>query len=465
MTEKSTAPQSLKPGYFLGQEAMSVPTNALCRRLDPYFKPFLTIDGARNYFDQIAGKVDGLDYCNYWYEQADGEMARKIAELGRSYSIDFFAGIRWHKQFRDLPPVPAECVAWAMDASGRIAPALWEQRNHPFDYLNPQAVDWMMEVLEERYWPHVKGVVNGFIFPECRVVSEVPYSREGLKPWTQWAYSPCVLQQWRDYCADHDIRHEGQQLDRFPVAQPHQVGPHPDKTVYIPDNRPAAVPAFTRFVDIPRGTDIWLAWEDFLCEAFHTNFVHRIAARVNRYNADNRDWRGVCFFNNDVTMLDYRDFKTPASRTGLQIGAWPQGRRMGVDIRRLLNDPEITCVITETIESVRDYYWYDENSLAHGRTLAHEHHRQNDYGFMVHYCDAWGQIGDIRTRGAAIMDDIEEDLRWEMIHKYRPPIFSFFSIPAVLVREGAWYNKDAADRFWKRVIDYKRLLQSDSGAD
>ncbi len=460
MTKPYTPPKSLKPGYFLGQEAMSVPTNSLFRRLDPYFKPFLTVDGAKNYFDQIAGKVDGLDYCNYWYEQADGEMARKIAEIGRSYGVDLFAGIRWHKQFRDLPTVPADCVSWAMEPSGKIYPALWEQRNHTFDYLNPKAVDWMMDVLEERYWPHVKGVVNGLIFPECRVVTaDVPYSRETFKPWTLWAYSPCVLKQWQKYCADHDVRFEGKQLDRFPVVQPHQTGPNPDKTIYIPDNRPAAVPSFTRFADIPHGAEVWLAWEDFLCETFHNNFVHRIAARVNRYHADNPDWRGTCFFNNDVTMLDYRNFKTRAARTGFQLGSWPQGRRMGVDVRRIFKDPEITCFISEAIETVKDYYWYEENCLSHGMELARDYGRQNDYGFMLHYCDLWGQIGDIRVPGAAIMDDIEEDLRWEMFHRYRPPVFSFYSIPAVLTREGAWYKKEAADRFWKRLAEYKQSFK------
>ena len=128
MNPTHTVPSSLKPGYFLGQEAMSVPTNVPFRRLDPYFRPFLTVHGARNFFDQIAGKVDGLDYVNYWYEQADGEMARKIAEVARSVDIDMWAGIRWFKQFRDLPVVPADCIAWTMD-SGPITLAITPTRS------------------------------------------------------------------------------------------------------------------------------------------------------------------------------------------------------------------------------------------------------------------------------------------------------------------------------------------------
>jgi hypothetical protein len=132
---------------------------------------------------------------------------------------------------------------------------------------------------------------------------------------------------------------------------------------------------------------------------------------------------------------------------------------MGVDIRRIFKDPEITCFISEAIETVKDYYWYEENCLSHGMQIARDHGRQNDYGFMVHYCDLWGSVGDIRVPGAAIMDDIEEDLRWEMFHKYRPPVFSFFSIPAVLTREGAWYKKEPADRFWQRLMEYKRSFK------
>ncbi|MSS69980.1 MAG: hypothetical protein EXS64_00675 [Candidatus Latescibacteria bacterium] len=457
MQKEYVPPPPLKPGYFLGQEAFSVPKNALFRRMDPYFKTFLTEENATRYFEQIAGKVDGLDYCTYWYEPADAEMARRIAEIGRAHGVDMWTGIRWHKQFRDMPVVPGDCAAWTMDEAGRISPALWEQRNHTFDYLNPRAVDWMMEVLEARYWPHLKGPVNGLFFPECRVTTpDVPYRRNGLKTWTLHAYSPAVLEAWRAYCAKRDVRWQGAQVDRFPVPLAHMTRPHPEATVHVPDDRPGAVPAFTRFVDIPRGTPVWLAWEDFLCERFHEVFIHRIAARVNRYHADNPDWRGVCFFNNDVTALDYRNFQTRSARTGFSMGYWPQGRRMGVDLPRLLKDPEVTCFISETVQSVRDYLFYEENPLSHGMALAREAGRPGDYGFMVHYCDAWGQVGDIRAPGGGIMDDVEEDLRWEMIHKYRPPVFSYFSIPTTLVREGAWYQKEAADRFWGRVEEYRR---------
>ena len=460
MAKKYFPPASLKPGYFLGQEAFSVPENAMFRRLDPYFETFLTEDGATRFFEQIAGKVDGLDYVNYWYDPADAEMGRKIAEIGRTHGVDMWAGIRWQKQFRDMPVVPGDLVAWTMEESGQISPAVWEQRNHVFDPLNPNAVDWLLDVLEDRYWPHVKGAVNGFFFPECRITTwDFPYRRSGLKPWTLHAYSPAVFEKWQAYCAEHDIRWKGVQVDRFPVPKAKMTSEHPDRTVYIPDNRPEKVPSFTRFADIPRGNKVWLAWEDFLCGLYHETFVHRISARVNRYHADEPDWRGVCFFNNDVTMLDYRNFKTRSARTGIEMGYWPQGRRMGVDLPRLLKDREITCFISETIQSVRDYLFYEENFLSNGMELAREAGRKSDYGFMVHYCDHWGQVDGLREKAAGIMDDIEEDLRWEMIHKYRPPVISFYSIPAVLVKEGAWYRKGTADRFWKRLAEYKREMQ------
>jgi hypothetical protein len=132
---------------------------------------------------------------------------------------------------------------------------------------------------------------------------------------------------------------------------------------------------------------------------------------------------------------------------------------MGVDIRRLFKDPEITCFISEAIESVRDYYWYEENCLSHGTELAREYGRERDYGFMVHYPETWGNIGDIRVPHAAIMDDIEEDLRWEMINKHRPPIISFYSVPLLLTQEGAWYQKQAADHFWLRLAEYKQSFK------
>ena len=78
------------------------------------------------------------------------------------------------------------------------------------------------------------------------------------------------------------------------------------------------------------------------------------------------------------------------------LGYWPQGRSMGVDLRALLADRELTCFISETIQSVRDYLGVEENALAVGMRLAREAGRERDYGFMLHYCDAWG--GDIARR-------------------------------------------------------------------
>ncbi len=59
---RSSPPASLPSPYFLGQDAMSVAKNATFRRLDPYFQPFLTEEGAERFFEAVAGKVDGLDF-------------------------------------------------------------------------------------------------------------------------------------------------------------------------------------------------------------------------------------------------------------------------------------------------------------------------------------------------------------------------------------------------------------------
>jgi len=464
MTEPRRIPPSLPPGYFLGQEANSVSRDALFRRLSPHFAPFMSEDAAHRFFAQIEGRVDGLDYVNYWYSQQDGPWARRLAEIGRQHGVDMWAGIRWQKQFRDLPVVPAEHVAWTMDAQGNVAPALWEQRNHLLDVLNPAAVDWLLDALEERYWPHVKGVVNGLFLPETRIpLFDFPYDPSGVKPWALHAYSPYVLGRWCEYCLRHDLRHQGRVIDRFPVPRPdmaaerpealavtlHGIRMHADRSqnVYIPDDRPASVPTGTPFVAIPAGTPLWLAWERFLCELYHDSFTHRVAARVNRLNAEVPDWRGVCAFNNDVTMLDYRDFRTPSARTGAARGYWPQGRRMGVDLHRMLDDAELTCFISETVQTVRDYRDSEENYLSRGLEIARAHGRQDDYGFMIHYC-CWD------------MDEAEEALRWEMFHRYRPPVFSFYCIHLILTEGGPHYRAEAARRFWGRVEEYKRLLRS-----
>jgi hypothetical protein len=137
-------------------------------------------------------------------------------------------------------------------------------------------------------------------------------------------------------------------VDRFPVPKPHMTEPHPDKTIFISDDRPDLIPACKRYHQIPRGPAVWLAWEDFLCELYHKNYVHRIAKRLNRFHADEPDWRGICYFSLDAIQLDYREFKTTEARAGRYDPYWPQGRRIGVDLTRLLADPEITCFIMES---------------------------------------------------------------------------------------------------------------------
>ena len=460
MEEPYTPPPSLPAGYFLGQEANSVARDALFRRLNPHFGPFQSEDAAHRFFAQLEGHVDGLDYVNYWYTQGDGAWARRLAEIGRQHGVDLWAGLRWQKQFRDLPVVPAECAAWTMEADGRVGPALWEERNHLVDTLNPAAVDWLLDALEERYWPHVRGVVNGLFLPETRVtLLDFPYNPSGVKPWALHAYSPYVLSRWREYCSGHDLRHQGQTIDRFLVPRPemmtdrpdapsvrlHDIDMHADRSqnIHVPDDRPESVPTGTPFIDIARGQPLWLAWEEFLCGLYHESFTHRVARRVNRLHAGMPDWRGVCAFNNDVTMLDYRDFRTPGARTGSARGYWPQGRRMGVDLHRMLDDPELTCFISETVQRVGDYADSEENYLSRGMEIAREHGRSRDYGFMVHYC-CWE------------MDEAEEAQRWEMIHRYRPPVFSFYCIHLILTEGGAHFRPEVARRFWDRVDEYKR---------
>jgi hypothetical protein len=88
--------------------------------------------------------------------------------------------------------------------------------------------------------------------------------------------------------------------------------------------------------------------------------------------------------------------------------------------------------------------------------LARQAGRSSDVGFMIHSSDHWGAIADFMTPGAVVWDDIEEKLHWDMIHKYRPPILSFYSVLAALVPGRPWYDKTMADLFWKRLQEYKQ---------
>jgi hypothetical protein len=459
MSESSRYP-SLKPGYFLAQESMSLPKDALFRQLAPYFQQFRTEDGVKRFYEQIAGKVDGLDYVNYWYTQEDAAMARRIAEISRDFGVELWTGIRWQKQFRDMPVVPSEYAAWTMDEKGNVVPGLWEERNHFLDLLNPDAVNWLCDVLEERYWKHMKGLVQGLFLPEVRVpLFDYPWNRSAVNPCALYAHSPYVLGRWRQYCAENDIRHEGAVVDRFPVPAPHLATGNPEapsvtlhgitmhsdrsQNIYVPDDRPGWYDPFTRLVDVPKGPPVWVAWENFLCELFHESFLNIYAQRTNDLNADVSDWRGVCFFNHDASTIDYRDFQTREARTTACSGHLPQARRMGVDIHRMMDNPEYTTFIMETVSPPREYFDYEENNLSCFKRIAGERGRADDFGLLLHYC-CWE------------MDEREEEMRWEMIHKYRPPVLSMYTVVQILTEDGHYYKPDAAQRFWRRLDEYKR---------
>lgn len=455
-----TPPRLPRQGYFLAQEAAAVSMNWPLRRQSPYFSHWVTEDATKRFFEFIAGKVDGVDWVDYWVDVADAEESCRVAAVARANGVDLWAGIRWFKQFRVVPAVPAELAACQIDDAGRFVYAMFEGRTHLPDVLNPATADWMMDILEERYWPRMGGLVNGYFFPETSLGSAEIWGGYSVQPWKQAVYSPYVLDRWREYCAQHDVRWNGSQIDRFIVPHPHLAGAHPDRILFVPDERPEKVPSFTRYADIPRGTVPWLAWEDFCCELFHRNYLGRISARLNRYHAARSDWRGCCHFAQDLALLDYRNFRTREARTCWNWKYFPQGRRMGIDTRRLFQDANLTCFIAETIASPRDYWFYEENALSHGMAFAREHGRDDSYGFMLHYDHTWN--GNIPDDFNNIMDPIEEDLRWEMFHRHRPPVFSYYSIARDLVPGGAWYahNAEQVTRFWKRVEEYKRTSAS-----
>jgi hypothetical protein len=113
----------------------------------------------------------------------------------------------------------------------------------------------------------------------------------------------------------------------------------------------------------------------------------------------------------------------------------------------MMDDPEYACFIMETVVSPREYLGYDENNLSCFKRIAEEHGRAGDFGFLLHYC-CWD------------MDDKEEELRWEMIHRYRPPVLSMYTVVQLLTEDGLHYKPDAAKRFWERLDAYKRSLRS-----
>ena len=129
-------------------------------------------------------------------------------------------------------------------------------------------------------------------------------------------------------------------------------------------------------------------------------------------------------------------------------------------LRRILADPEITCVIMESMPSPREYLFLEENCLAVLMRLGREARRAADVGFMIHSCDHWNGVPDVRAPGSVVWDDIDEDLLWQIFEKSRPPIFSFYSVRCSLVPEGIWYDPVMSERFWQRVIEYKRSFGS-----
>lgn len=452
-------PKSLKKGYFLAQDLSFVGASAVFRYIDPYFQSYAaSVDVIKHYCDEMAAKgVDGFDLVLYVYEQKEMESARQVAMIARERGMDVWECNRWQKQWRLDPVVPPELIAWQMDKSGNILPAMAEQRNHIYDWMNPAAVDWMLAVLDEKYWPYMSGVANGWMFGEAAPHSVWPEPNSRIMPWHLRVHSPYVFQKWKEYCAEQNVCWNGVQIDRFPVPRADMekvagdvvskifTGKAGEKlTIYIPDERPENLWSWVRYKDIPQGNAVWQHWEKFLCQLFHKSFIHRISERLNRKFADQKDWRGVLYFQHDTHILDYRDFQTDQMMTG-SGDTWCQGRSACVDFRSLLDDREITAFITEHVRPITDYNRLAENPISVGMKIAEEHGRKRDYGFMLFY-DQYN------------VDPITEDRRWEMIAKYRPPILAAYSVPMKLYSKGIRYQKDIADQFWRRLAEHKKSL-------
>lgn len=409
------------------------------------FGSISTVAEAEDIFDALEGRIDALEFGSTFYDDSDLRAHEAVARAAVARQVELWTStFGFASKFRSFGPIRPEFQAHVMERSGKIVPAtLASDGAKPsplFDVLNPEAVDWFLLEFRKRYLERMKGLLTGVFFNEdCLPYLGKPAEHDQrFDYWRNATFSPRVLELWRDYCRDHDVRQGGKAVDKFPVHDRAMVSRGAGRTMHAPGwNVPAKIHAGQRFVSLPQPRGVWRHWFDFTCGLFLQNWIGRLASLAAEVNRGQSLWRGSLYFGLHAWSLPYEEIEDRSFRVPrvARWGAW--GRQRGIDLRRLAAHPAIGGIICETYPPIAGNL---EEFIAEFERIVRG--AGKTFGLMLHRDDHWG------------LEPKEEDLRWRLIEKYEPTILARY--PRRLMTPGnAFYSGPEEKLFDSRLKRYR----------
>lgn len=433
----------VKHGYFLAQELIATGPEVTWRRVGNEGWVFASADEARPYFEYFNGKVDGVDFVPFEYQDADVPAVVEVARLAQDYSIDLWLGPRLYKQVDNLPTPPAKYVSWWMNESGRLSPAMRDVKRRPdVDRLNPEAMKWFMEVYYDKFLRHFEGgLLHGLFWPEEHLGANLSApDHHAAHYWNLPAYSDASLEQWRDYCRRNQVVDpEGRLVDKFPLHRPEMAAQGKGKTAYYPGFGVTVTPYGSRYVEQPRCTGVWEHWYTYLRQTYLRNFIIPLSRQMHDLNKKNPRWRGVVYFGSTPWMLPYECFTDPLASSRGHAQASANGYQYACDLEGMARSPEIDYIIHEFRGPVGDRMSYLHELFL--ELVGKE--KRDRHGLLVHGND-----------GGVPLCPREEVARWSFIKQYQPRLISLYPL-SVFYPPHPVYDKTADAAFWRRLKAYQ----------
>jgi len=446
----------VKHGYFLPQDITTLgpaAAAAIGPRPSRYHTYHATVEAARPQVEEWQRQgLDAIEYIPMVLAASDIPHVVDIAKLVRDHGIDLWLTPRLLKHFYPFPEVPEQFRGKQLSETGEIVTAVKKCSNRPdLDFFNPQAVDWLFDCFQDLFLScFAEDGYQGYRWPEVFHGHSLVGGEagEGLIPWWQRpAYSDATLEQWREYCQEHNVEYEDKVVDRLPVADPTMMAAGDGKTAYYPGL--AALPEIVT-TEVPlskwlRNTGVWAAWDAFRCQTYMNNYLLRWSRKMHQANASNPTWRGVEYLGSSGLILPYEQITDPTWRLHRPAGkAW--GYQCGIDVEALGRAPEITHITHEFRGRVKDEHLEQRHDFC--LSLINQRARQN-HGLFVH-CE----YGRYRDPNREPLEENEEQERWQFIKNYQPHLLSMWSL-AMLYPPMEACESIKIERFWQRLRAYQ----------
>ncbi|MFH0797154.1 MAG: hypothetical protein V2A65_08900 [Candidatus Omnitrophota bacterium] len=431
----------IRHGYFLAQELCATGAEVLWRKFGNEQWVYSCAKDARPYFEHFKDKLNGVDFVPMVYQDQDIAGVVEVAKLAQDYAIDLWLGPRIYKQIDNLPVPPARFTSWMMDEKGLIHPAVRDVKRRPdIDRFNPDAVKWFREVYYDTFLKHFEpNLLHGLFWPEEHLganLAVVSSFSAGQDYWHSPVYSDSSLEQWREYCRQHDVTHNNRTVDAFPVHAEEMEAQGKGKTKCYPGFTIGAPDGTRSYAELPRCTGVWRHWYNYLCHTFFKHWILPLSEQMHALNRNNPRWRGVVYFGLSQWLIPYERCAVAGRPAKIPLN----GYQYGMNVELLAKHPAITYVIHEfgTDSYPRDMHEIHEVFLSLLGT-----HREK-HGLMVHRLDDMSR---------AILPS-EERERWGFIKRYAPEILSFYCLRRFFPHSGS-FDSDGTRLFFEELTKYQ----------